>query len=151
MIIRPAQEADLPVLERMYAELYDMLSGVGMPYELDRDALADILSAQIRSRLFRLLLAENDGVCIGFISAGVSRIDRKFKGGLVGVVNDIFVEPSARKSGAAAALLEEAESWMRESGAKSVKCDIIVGNEGGHKFWTAHGYSDVSFSAHKEL
>ena len=151
MNIRQAQEADIPALERMYGTLYDMLTEAGMPYELDSDALSEILSAQIRSRMLRLLVAEHEGACVGFLSAGISRIDRKFKGGLIGVIHDIFVEPSARKLGAASALLEKAECWMREAGAKAVKCDIVVGNEGGHRFWASHGYGDVSVSAQKEL
>lgn len=151
MEIRQAQEADIPALEEMYGKLYELLAQAGMPYELDRDALGEILSAQIRSRMLRILVAEHEGICVGFLSAGLSRIDRKFKGGLIGVIHDVFVQPSARKLGAASALLEEAEAWMREAGATSVTCDIVVGNEDGHRFWASRGYGDVSFSAQKEL
>lgn len=151
MEIRRAQETDIPALEGMYGKLYDLLTQAGMPYELDRDALGEILATQLRSRMLRILVAEHEGACVGFLSAGISRIDRKFKGGLIGVIHDVFVEPSARKLGAASALLEEAEAWLREMGAKSVTCDIVVGNEGGHKFWASRGYGDVSFSAQKEL
>lgn len=149
-IIRQAVDADIDALVRMYGALYDMLSRQGMPYLLDRERTRDVLSAQIRSKLFCILVAEREQPQ-GFISASVSRIDRKLQGALVGVVNDIYLEPAARGEGTASALLLKAEAWMRAAGAASVQCDVVVGNEIGHRFWRAHGYQDVSVSTYKKL
>lgn len=152
MNIRRADESDLKDIIAMYELLYSQLQSQGMPYELDPEQTFSSLTTQIRSKLFCILIAEDDSQNkLGFLSSSVSRIDRKLRGGLVGVINDVYLYPAGRGGGTASALLSEAEAWMRESGAQSAKCDVVVGNDEGLRFWHRHGYADVSISIHKSL
>ncbi|HBR08726.1 MAG TPA: hypothetical protein DD735_07515 [Clostridiales bacterium] len=151
MVIRRAEDADIGALMGMYRRLYAHLKACGLCYEPDFEQIENALSAQIRARLFCVLVAEGGGGLAGFISAAVSRVERRFKGGLVGVINDLYIEPSARGTGAASALADAAETWMRESGAESARCDIVAGNAGGFAFWHGRGYADASVAARKSL
>lgn len=152
MVVRRAEDADIDVITSMYSELYKYLQTCGLRHEADIEQIKNSLKSQIRSKLFCILVAEDGEKRLsGFISASVGRIDRRLRGGIIGIVNDIYVRPSERLSGAASALLDTAEGWMRESGAQSVTCDIIAGNEQGLKFWHKRGYANVSISAQKML
>jgi L-amino acid N-acyltransferase YncA len=151
MAIRAAREGDLEAVLSLYVKLYDTLMGLGMRYELDGEKLREMLPSQMKSKLCHILVSEEDGEINGFISASVSRIERRLKGGLVGVINDIYVETQSRGKGTASELLKNAEEWMRSSGAQSATCDIVVGNENGRGFWRAQGYEDMSISTFKPL
>ncbi|MEG1633449.1 MAG: GNAT family N-acetyltransferase [Oscillospiraceae bacterium] len=152
--IRPAAEGDIDALLALYGSLYDTLRGFGLPFELSPHELRQILAVMVKSKLCRLLIAEENGETLGFISAAVTRMDRKlrFEGGnLIGTVNDICVSPACRGTGLAARLLSEAEDWFRASGAAVAECDILCGNLPAQGFWRKQGYTELALVSYKVL
>ena len=146
MLIRNALESDVPVIGELYEKMYDTLRDCGFPYALDAEALADVLKTLCKSRLCCLLAAEDESRIVGFISAALLRLDRKLKNedsAPVGIINDVFVLPELRGRGIASALCDAAEDWMRESGAKTVRAEVVSGNTGAFGFWKKRGCSDL--------
>jgi len=151
MVARQARIDDTDRIINMYEELYAHLTDSGFSYDPDIEHIRNSLPSQIQSKLYLILVAEQDGETIGFLSACLHRADRKFKSSLIGVVNDIFVYPGQRGKSAGAMLVREAESWMCENGAQSVQCNVVAGNSSALTFWRNHGYADAVIITSKSL
>lgn len=151
MEIRKASKEKIVELLEMYDELYKVLRSYGMPFELNNNQMKHILEVQLESKMYNILIAEDCEESIGFISASISKIDRKLVGGMIGTINDIYVHNEARGRGIASALLSETEEWFRRVDVRTVKCDIVVKNDSALGFWRSHGYLDMSISALKSL
>ena len=149
--VKQAQIEDIDVIVCMYKELYLHLMRSGLPYESDVEQIQKSLLSQIQSKLFRIFVAERDGEIVGFLSACLRRIDRRFQGRVIGVINDLYVDTNQRNNAIGTTLVCEAESWMRRNGARTVQCDIVVGNVMALDFWHRRGYVDTSISAQKSL
>jgi ribosomal protein S18 acetylase RimI-like enzyme len=116
--VRPATEADLPVLRALYAEFF--AEHPPPPYRsiaLEQE-LAEVEGAVARSEV--ALLAEEDGEPVGFTLA------RPHHG--TGYVSDIFVRPAARRRGAAKALLAAAVEALRAQGLTHVTLNVDEDN-----------------------
>ena len=57
------------------------------------------------------------------------------------VLNDLFVAPEARRSGAGRALLERAERWARETGSKGLTLSTAVTNETAQRLCENAGWT----------
>ena len=57
------------------------------------------------------------------------------------VLNDLFVEPDARQSGAGRALVLRAERWATETGAKGLTLSTQVTNQSAQHLYEACGWS----------
>lgn len=153
-LIRDGRPEDLAPLTALYEALYAELTGYGLPFSLDREGLSAALAAELRSRLCFLAVAEEEGELVGFLSAGVVRMDRKLSYDgqkAMGMIHDLYLLPAVRGRGLASALLERAEAWMREAGAAAAECQVVRGNALGEAFWSRKGYGAVSVTRAKAL
>ena len=57
------------------------------------------------------------------------------------ILNDLFVAPDARKSGAGRALLERAERWATETGAKGLTLTTQLTNVTAQRLYEACGWT----------
>ena len=154
MLIRTARESDLDALAGLYKDLYDTLDGFGLPFSLDSSSIKDILSVILRSKLCRILVAENEGAVCGFLTAGISRMDRKLKylgESTIGMIHDVYIAPEHRKKRIAAQMLNEAEAWFRDNGVKIIECNILMENHVSAAFFNKNGYKELARIVYKEL
>jgi GNAT superfamily N-acetyltransferase len=56
------------------------------------------------------------------------------------ILNDLFVDPSARRAGVARALLERAERWAAETGAKGLTLSTQITNATAQRLYEACGW-----------
>ena len=64
----------------------------------------------------------------------------------VWILNDLFVEPDFRKSGIASALMNQAEAFAREGGAKGLSLATQATNESAQALYVKMGYKmDTQF------
>ncbi len=56
------------------------------------------------------------------------------------LLNDLFVAPEARKSGAGHALLERAERWAQETGAKGLTLTTAMTNQTAQQLYESVGW-----------
>ncbi|HTJ60081.1 MAG TPA: GNAT family N-acetyltransferase [Candidatus Saccharimonadales bacterium] len=86
-----------------------------------------------------IFLAVVDGAIVGFTQLYPSFSSVSMK--RLWVLNDLFVTPDARKSGAGRALLERAERWAAETGAKGLTLSTQITNLDAQRLYEACGWT----------
>jgi len=86
-----------------------------------------------------IFLAVVDGAIVGFTQLYPSFSSVSMK--RLWVLNDLFVTPDARKSGAGRALLERAERWAAETGAKGLTLSTQLTNLSAQRLYEACGWT----------
>jgi ribosomal protein S18 acetylase RimI-like enzyme len=80
-----------------------------------------------------VLVAEQDGEIVGFVSSGPSR-DRPVEAG-AGEIYELFVEPDLVATGVGAALFRESLARLEGSGFRAVTLWVLAGNERARRFY----------------
>jgi GNAT superfamily N-acetyltransferase len=134
--IRPAREDDLEAIlgiaERAWERVFEAVNGALGP------ELATLLhgvdwrrhhASEVRTLLtssgHARWVAETDGAVVGFASAWVVDPSRA-----IGEVEIVGVEPAAQRRGVGAALMQHAETWLREQGMAVIF--VGTGADDGH-------------------
>ena len=86
-----------------------------------------------------IFLAVVDGAIVGFTQLYPTFSSVSMK--RLWVLNDLFVTPDARKSGAGRALLERAERWAAETGAKGLALSTQITNLTAQRLYEACGWT----------
>ncbi len=86
-----------------------------------------------------IFLAVVDGAIVGFAQLYPSFSSVSMK--RLWVLNDLFVTADARKSGAGRALLERAERWATETGAKGLTLSTQITNLTAQRLYEACGWT----------
>lgn len=87
-----------------------------------------------------LLVARREGSVVGFVMVTVER-GRYEQDVSPGLVENLYVEPAARREGIGSALLQAAEDRLVADGATVVQLEAMAKNEGARQFYAAHGYT----------
>lgn len=138
----------------LYRALYDHLEGHGLAFRLEEEGLESSLRTMLRSERCFLAVAEEGEELVGFLCAGVTRMDRKLSyggGNTLGLIHDLYLTPPARKQGLAGELLDRAEEWMVRAGAGVAECQVVWDNGLGQEFWARRGYAPVSVTRARAL
>ena len=86
-----------------------------------------------------IFLAIVDGAVAGFTQLYPSFSSVSMK--RLWVLNDLFVAPTARKAGAGRALLDRAERWARETGAKGLTLSTELTNATAQRLYESAGWT----------
>lgn len=123
-------------------------------YEIDHQAFSERIAYShielhyyVRSRKCCTLVAEDDGIIIGFV-IGCSEPST------LGHIITIDVVPGRQRQRVGSLLLAEIESWLWERGAKVIYLETPVDDTGAQGFYDKHGYFVVERVAgyyHKSL
>jgi ribosomal protein S18 acetylase RimI-like enzyme len=159
MNIRRATQTDLTQLLDMYDCLYDGLYDIligeyGYPFSFSREANAEVLAVRLKSKLFGIFVAEENGALAGFVHGSVTKLDRRlsFEGqNSIARIDEIYVKDEYRGSGAAAALLGAAEDWFAQSGVSIVESYILSENFSSIRFHEKLGYKTTTVRMIKRL
>jgi GNAT superfamily N-acetyltransferase len=111
-VIETVTEADLPdllPLMRGYCDFYEVGPSDDALLAMSRELIADP-----RKEGLQLIARAEDGQAVGF--ATVFWTWTTLSASRIGVMNDLFVAPEARGSGAAASLIEACADHCRERG-----------------------------------
>ena len=137
----------MPEVRSVRAELDDLDALVPLfdAYRRFYGQPSDLMSARtfLADRFKRgesvIFLAVVDGAIVGFTQLYPSFSSVSMK--RLWVLNDLFVTPDARKSGAGRALLERAERWAAETGAKGLTLSTQITNLGAQRLYEACGWT----------
>jgi GNAT superfamily N-acetyltransferase len=99
----------------------------------------DWLAQRVAQGEATLLLAERDGRTVGFtlLYPGWSSVST----GRVLVLNDLYVDPSARRAGVASALLRAAAQAGRDQGALRLVLETARGNLAAQALYVREGWT----------
>jgi len=117
----------------------------------DHEAIAGRDPQQIAYQLERLLtdpvlgdawMVAEDGIAIGYLLAVyVFSLEHL---GLIAEIDEFFVLPRNRGSGAGARLLLAAEAEFARRGCTNVSLQLAKGNDAARRFYHRHGYAERS-------
>jgi GNAT superfamily N-acetyltransferase len=138
---RAATLADMPTLCSLWELAVDELAGqrggallvesLGGP-----EPLAVFLERSLGDRDRLLVLGSTEGVEVGFASV---RCDRRPRA-LIGVVEAVYVEPSARLVGVGEAMLDMVVRWCADRGCQGVDAPALPGSRAAKAFFEDHGF-----------
>ncbi len=176
--IRAAKPSDLEGLIHCYVKMYEELKGFGFPFELNMEQLKDVLKTYIESKLMcTLILWDQEMQQVeGFITAGISKLDRQFQRSvrfhatdevapenkrivatsplldpLIGNIKDLYVSERFRKMNLATRLYEQAEAWFTNKNISLIQLNVFPGNLKAEGFWAKHGFLPMTTQLYKNL
>jgi ribosomal protein S18 acetylase RimI-like enzyme len=156
--VREADESDRDVLMRFHRALYqghrdEVVSKEDLPlieYQDYERILRDDLHALMRDRDSHVLVAESQGVAVGYITGRVT-VESKRVLSRRGVVEDWYVAPESRGSGVGALLLREIEERFAAVGCEVIESATWSGNEGARRVHDALGFREIRVMYRKRI
>jgi ribosomal protein S18 acetylase RimI-like enzyme len=150
---RPATEADLDTLTRLYRSLetemvalhamWPVADGLDEPV---RDSFATALSDPDTV----ILIGEIDGYPFGFLLARVERLLVQSDGGQVGAIRLIFVDHDAREVAVGETMRDMALQMLRERGITRFDAHVLPGHRLVKNFFESGGFSARSIIMHHD-
>lgn len=131
--IRPAEAGDLEAL----VPLFDAYR-VFYACPSDPAAARAFLAARLDAGDSRIFLAVREGRAVGFTQLYPSFSSLSMR--RVWILNDLYVAPEARRTGAGRALMSAAESFARADGAKGLALATQIGNRTAQGLYAKMGY-----------
>lgn len=106
-------------------------------FERWRDSLRPLLG-----RFAFVLVAERDGMLLGFLAGRVRPQPPYFGGQATGFLSELFVAEAHRRQGIADALLAAATLWFAERGIVRVELPVLVENADAREFYRRRGWRE---------
>lgn len=134
IVIKQATHDDLgtvAVLFDRYRQFYHQAPDLGLATRF----IGDRLAAR-ESVIFLALLDHNPAGFVQLYPAFSSVSARR-----IWILNDLYVDASARRRGVAAALMEAAETWAREEGAARLVLETMPDNRPAQALYEARGWT----------
>jgi ribosomal protein S18 acetylase RimI-like enzyme len=156
MRVRPARSADLPAVSRLAAELVRMHHRLDPPrfmlIEPVEEGYQWFFSREMKRKGAVILVAEDDDARIVGYAYGTLE-DRDWNDLLdaCGKLNDIYVDPAARRHGVGSLLLREMLATLRARGAPRAVLLSAWRNPEAHAFFEAAGFRRTMLEMTVEL
>ena len=109
------------------------------------------LGTQLQDEDVAVFVAEQSGVVIGYVYAGLEPQSWKELREAAGFVHDVAVAPEAQRTGIASALVESACEWLRSIGAPRVVLWTAEKNESAQRLFTRLGFRRTMIEMTREL
>jgi GNAT superfamily N-acetyltransferase len=150
---RTAVVADLPTLAELAAGAGEEKRGQkGGPVWYRRERRQGDPTAEMAAALadddHEVAAGTLDGAVVGY---GLVRVEPLADGGLLGVIEDIYVEPSARGVGLGEALMDHLLAWCRARGCFGVDSLALPGDRETKNFFESFGLVARAIVVHRPL
>lgn len=145
-----ARTDDLDTVVDLWVALVDgqRSHGAHLRAEPNRSAARDVIGRYITAD--DLLVAREAGRIIGFamvhVETGLYQQDVTR-----GVVDNLYVRPTARDQGVGGTLLDEAEAHLVQAGAEVVTLSVLTPNRVARRFYEAAGYEPHRIELEKSV
>ena len=150
---RTATADDLPRIAELADIALDELSATkGGAVWLRREArprpVAESLAQAIEDDAQHVVVGTIDDAIVGY---GVARLERLHDRGLLGIVDDIYVEPEARGVAVGEAIMDDLLAWSKAQGCFGVDSLALPGNRDTKNFFERYGLVARAIIVHKPL
>ncbi|MFC5532411.1 GNAT family N-acetyltransferase [Cohnella yongneupensis] len=154
--IRDMVESDLEAVRSLYVRMYEEQRTFGMVMELNVEEVGDLLSAQLKSKLYLSKVAAAGEEIVGFGFGSLVRSPKKYRllnpeMPFIGFIHDVYFVPERRGSGLAVRMVAELEREFAEQDIDYVELHVLGGNARGLRFWEASGYQDLLHVMYKRI
>jgi len=153
--IRTAVESDLPAIHEIVPRFVDFdpppWRDASSIVNSTRQFLAERVERRPVGTMVRVAHDESStgGAVLGFIHCEIHR--DPFTGEPKGYVSEFAVRAEAEGTGVAAQLMEEAEVWARENGARWLSLNVFERNARARRFYEREGFVPESVTYLKVL
>ena len=113
--------------------------------------LAELLRALQRDPDAEILVFDRAGTIEGLCIVRIDRAPPILEETERAEITDLGVRGEHRRRGVATALLEAAQSWVRDRGVSRIEIQVAHGNREGQAFWRSVGFGDFMDVLHKRL
>jgi GNAT superfamily N-acetyltransferase len=149
---RPATAADVAILEELSdqarAELAGQRGGALLAASpAGQPTIADLVARGRRDPDRIVVVGTTDGAEVGFAWAHCDRSRRQ----PIGVIEAIYVEPSARMVGVGEAMIDLVVAWCRARGCAGVDAPALPGNRPAKAFFEDSGFVTRLLIMHQPL
>jgi GNAT superfamily N-acetyltransferase len=136
MEVRAATSADIPAALELVRSYWDF-EGIG---GFDAPRIGRVLQRLVGDSPYGAMwVATHQATLTGYlIVVLVMSVEHR---GLMGEIDEFFVQPQARSHGVGAQLLAAAEADLERRGAVRLQLQIGAGNARGRAFYERHGYA----------
>lgn len=154
--IRPATRADIPTIGRLGALLvrthheFDPARFVAATPRTEQ-GYGSYLASQLEERDVIILVAEHQGLTIGYAYAGVEGVDYMSLRGPAGVLHDIVVEPAHRGNGTGRKLLDATLAALGERGVPRAVLSTAEQNASAQRLFARAGFRRTMVEMTREL
>lgn len=128
MQVRPAVAAEIDALARLWHDAWHEAHAPLVPPELTRLRTLENFRERLQVMQADMRVAGPPGAPLGFCALKGEEL------------NQLFVSPDARGSGAAAALIADAEARLAQRGVRTAWLACAVGNERAARFYEKSGW-----------
>jgi ribosomal protein S18 acetylase RimI-like enzyme len=128
MVVRAAEETELDALAKLWYEAWQDAHARIVPEELTRARTLESFRQRIRADLPNVRVVGPPGAPVGFCSV---KGDELYQ---------LFVSASARGSGVAVALIDDAESRLSKNGVDTAWLACAIGNDRAARFYEKRGW-----------
>jgi len=112
---------------------------------------ASFLGGLLDSEEDRVLVAERDGVVVGYVYVALEPLSWKELRGPAGFIHDVVVEAEERRGGIATQLMQAAMDWLRERRAPRVILWTAAPNAAAQTLFRRLGFRDTMIEMTMEL
>jgi ribosomal protein S18 acetylase RimI-like enzyme len=155
-IVRRAIETDSAALGRLGGQLlrthfdFDHKRFMG-PGDDPEAGYASFLRWQMDQDDVVIFVAEQEGVVVGYVYAGLEPRSWKELREAAGFIHDVIVDAKGRRTGIATALVEAAAAWLKERGAPRVMLWTAEPNEAAQRLFERLGFRRTMVEMTREL
>src|SRR5438094_5351000 len=156
IVIRRANESDLPALGRLGAHLmqthyaFDQQRFMAPPAN-PAEGYAWFLGTQLDDKDVVVFVAERAGAIVGYVYAGLEPRSWKELREMAGFIHDVVVADSSRRSGIASSLVEAAVEWLRAQGAPRVVLWTAEQNAAAQHLFSRLGFRRTMIEMTREI
>ncbi len=141
-------ETDAEAVMSFQKETYELnFPGFEATPEFLRD-YRESLRDGYRSRWEQMFVAELDGRIVGFLWLAIMPTMTDLR---AGYIKNIYVVPELRRQGLGTRLMEKADEWFRQMGARTAQLSTSVCNEAALALYEKMGYKPVRVRMEKDL
>ena len=148
--VRAARFEDLGELVKLQLQLRDhhqRLEPENPRYLVADDEWQSLIERDLKDSDSHLFVAVADGVPRGFVK--LSFVEKPW--GTSCEMDTLVVDEGWRSRGVGERLAEEAERLARDAGAKGMRANVLLRNDGGRSFYGRMGYQEISVRYGKAL
>jgi GNAT superfamily N-acetyltransferase len=150
---RPAGEHDIDAIAAMTVAAADekcAQKGGALWWRRERrqDSSPSAIRMLLASADHQVAVGTIDGAVVGY---GIVRRERLADGGLLGVIDEIYVDPGARAVGVGEALMDHLLAWCTAEGCVGVDSLALPGDRATKNFFESFGLVARAIVVHRPL
>ena len=141
--IREARIDDLGEIVELWQQMIDHHTRLSPHFTLSedgRDRYSKYLARKFSEKSTKLLVASQGGKLVGFMLCLLSPNVPVFRERTIGVVSDVYVEPSLRKKGVTKEMLKVALRWFHKNKVSTVQLSVAAANLEARAAWGQMGF-----------